>query len=102
MILNSNLGAIKTIEPDKCDILYCVNGYNKDATTFRYTQDSRRKETKSKKYNKLILEFKKEKIDGKTVIEYETKHKNIIYIVILLYCCLIICRHFMQNITLYI
>ena len=64
---------IVAIDPGKCDILYCVDSYNKDATTFRYTQDSRRKETKSKKYSKLILEFKKEKIDGKTIIEYETE-----------------------------
>ena len=64
---------IVAIDPGKCDILYCVNSYNKDATTFRYSQDSRRKETKSKKYNKLILEFKKEKIDGKTILEYETE-----------------------------
>jgi len=64
---------IVAIDPGKCDILYCVNGYNKNATTFRYSQDSRRKEIKSKKYNKLILEFKKEKIDDKTIIEYETE-----------------------------
>ena len=53
------------------DILYCVDNDNKDANKF--TQDSRRKECKIKKYNKIILEFKKEKIDGKTVIEYETE-----------------------------
>jgi hypothetical protein len=64
---------IVAIDPGKCDIIYCVDGCCKDATTFRYTQDSRRKETKSKKYNKLILEFKKEKIDGKTIIDYETE-----------------------------
>ena len=40
---------IVAIDPSKCDILYCVNGYNKDAITFRYSQDSRRKETKSNK-----------------------------------------------------
>jgi len=34
---------IVAIDPGKCDILYCVNGYNKDATTFRYTQDSEEK-----------------------------------------------------------
>jgi hypothetical protein len=64
---------IVAIDPGKCDIIYCVDGCCKDATTFRYTQDSRRKETKSKKYNKLILDFKNEKIDGKTIIEYETE-----------------------------
>jgi transposase len=64
---------IVCIDPGKSDILYCVNNDNKDANEFRYTQDSRRKECKIKKYAKIILEFKKEKIDGKTVIEYETE-----------------------------
>ena len=64
---------ILAIDPGKCDIIYCVDGCCKDATTFRYTQDSRRKETKSKKYNKLILEFKKERIDGKSIIDFETE-----------------------------
>jgi hypothetical protein len=50
-----------------------VDDDSKDANEFRYTQDSRRKECKIKKYAKIILEFKKEKIDGKTVIEYETE-----------------------------
>jgi len=64
MVLNGNMWN---------DILYCVNNDNKDANEFRYTQDSRRKECKIKKYAKIILEFKKEKIDGKTIIEYETE-----------------------------
>jgi transposase len=64
---------IVCIDPGKSDILYCVDNDNKDANEFRYTQDSRRKECKIKKYAKIILEFKKEKIDGKTVIEYETE-----------------------------
>ena len=63
---------IVAIDPGKCDIIYCVDGCCKDATTFRYTQDSRRKECKIKKYNKLILEFKNEKIDGKSITDYET------------------------------
>ncbi len=37
---------------EKSDILYCVDNYNKDANKFRYTQDSRRKECKIKKYAK--------------------------------------------------
>ena len=61
------------IDPGLSDILYCVDNDNKEANEFRYTQDSRRKECKIKKYAKIILEFKKEKIDGKTVIEYETE-----------------------------
>jgi len=57
---------IVCIDPGKSDILYCVDNDNKDANEFRYTQDSRRKECKIKKYAKIILEFKKEKVDGKT------------------------------------
>jgi transposase len=64
---------IVAYDPGKSDILYCVDNDNKDAIEFRYTQDSRRKECKIKKYAKIILEFKQEKIDGKTVIEYETE-----------------------------
>jgi len=64
---------IVAIDPGKCDIIYCIDGCCKDANKFRYTQDSRRKETKCKKYNKLILDFKKERIDGKTITEYETE-----------------------------
>lgn len=64
---------IIAIDPDKADILYCVDDDNKEANEFRYTQDSRRKECKIKKYAKIILEFKKEKVDGKTIIEYETE-----------------------------
>lgn len=64
---------IVCVDPGLSDILYCVDNDNKDATEFRYTQDSRRKECKIKKYAKIILEFKKEKIDGKTIIEYETE-----------------------------
>ena len=64
---------IVAYDPGLSDILYCVDSNNKDANEYRYTQDSRRKECKIKKYAKIILEFKKEKIDGKTIIEYETE-----------------------------
>jgi hypothetical protein len=64
---------IVAIDPNKSDILYCVDNDNKEANEFRYTQDSRRKECKIKKYSKIILEFKKEKVEGKTIIEYETE-----------------------------
>ncbi len=63
---------IVCIDPGLSDILYCVDNDTKEENEFRYTQDSRRKECKIKKYAKIILEFKKEKIYGKTVIEYET------------------------------
>lgn len=64
---------IIAIDPGMSDIIYCVDNDNKDANEFRYTQDSRRKECKIKKYSKLILQFKEEKIDGKTIIEHESE-----------------------------
>ena len=64
---------IVAYDPNLSDLIYCVDDDSKDTNEFRYTQDSRRKECKIKKYAKIILEFKKEKIDGKTIIEYETE-----------------------------
>jgi len=64
---------IVAIDPGKCDLIYCVDGDNKEANKFRYSQDQRRKETKLKKYNKLIIKEKETKIIGKTIIEYETE-----------------------------
>jgi hypothetical protein len=61
------------IDAGKCDLIYCVDGSNKDATTFRYSQDQRRKETKTKKYNNIILAMKTNKINNKNIIEYETE-----------------------------
>ena len=64
---------IVSIDPGLCDLIYCVDGDSKEANEFRYSQDRRRKETKSKKYAKIILEIKQEKINDKTIIEYETE-----------------------------
>jgi len=64
---------IVAFDPNLSNLIYCVDDDSKEANEFRYTQDSRRKECKIKKYAKIILEFKKEKIDGKIVIEYETE-----------------------------
>jgi len=64
---------IVAIDPGKCDLIYCVDDDNKQANKFRYSQDQRRKETKKKKYSKIQLELKKEKINGKTIIEWETE-----------------------------
>jgi len=64
---------IVAIDPGKCDLIYCVDTDNKEANTFRYSQDQRRKETKKKKYAKIQLELKQEKIHGKTIIEWETE-----------------------------
>jgi hypothetical protein len=64
---------IVAIDPGKCDLIYCVDADNKEANEFRYSQDQRRKETKKKKYSKIQLELKQEKINGKTIIEWETE-----------------------------
>jgi hypothetical protein len=61
------------IDPGKSDLIYCVDDASKHANVFRYSQDQRRKETKMKKYNNIILGMKTNKIEGKTIIEYETE-----------------------------
>jgi len=61
------------IDPGKDDLIYCVDGATKDANVFRYSQDQRRKETKMKKYNHIILAMKTKSINGKTVMEHETE-----------------------------
>ena len=67
---------IVAVDMGKSDLIYCVDGTEKNANKFRYSQDQRRKETKSKKFSKLILELKQEKINGKTIIEHETELSN--------------------------
>lgn len=64
---------IVAIDPGKSDLIYCVDNDSKEANEFRYTQNSRRKECKIKKYAKIILKFKKEKINRKTITEFETE-----------------------------
>ena len=64
---------IVSIDPGKCDLIFCVDADNKEANKFRYSQDQRRKETKKKKFSKIQLQMKKEKIHGKTIIEWETE-----------------------------
>ena len=64
------------IDPGKDDLIYCVDGASKDANIFRYSQNQRRNETKLKKYNNIILAMKTNKIQGKTIIEYETELSN--------------------------
>ena len=60
------------IDPNMGDLLYCVNSSEKSQTKFRYSQNMRRKETKVKKYRDLLLEWKKEEIDGRKVADWET------------------------------
>lgn len=64
---------IVAIDPNLSDLIYCVDGDNRERNFYRYTQNQRRKETKNKKYKNIILGYKKEKIDGKSVIEWETE-----------------------------
>ena len=64
---------IVAYDPNAGDLIYCVDGTDKDRTQFRYTQDTRRKECKIKKYRNIITENKQEKIKGKTIIEWETE-----------------------------
>lgn len=59
---------IVAIDPNMSDLLYCVDGDNKERNFFRYTQNQRRKETKYKKYRDIILQLK-----DKKVIELETE-----------------------------
>ena len=61
------------VDPGKEDLIYCVDDASKDANVFRYSQNQRRKETKMKKYNNIILGMKTNKIQGKSVINYETE-----------------------------
>lgn len=67
---------IVSVDVGKSDLIYCVDGSDNDANKFRYSQDQRRKETKSKKFSKLILELKKEKIHDKSIIQHETELSN--------------------------
>jgi hypothetical protein len=64
---------IVSVDPNLSDLLYCVDGDTKERNFFRYTQNQRRKETKHKKYRDIVLEEKEEKIDGKTIIQWETE-----------------------------
>lgn len=61
---------VVAIDPNKSDLLFCVDNNEK---TFRYTQNQRRKETKQKKYRNILEEYKLEKIDNKTITEWETE-----------------------------
>jgi len=61
------------IDPVKDDLVYRIDDAFKDANVFRYSQDQCRKEIKMKKYNNIILGMKTNKIEGNTIIEYETE-----------------------------
>jgi hypothetical protein len=60
------------IDPNMGDLLYCVDSDQRDQTKFRYSQDTRRKETKFKKYRDLLQSRKRDLVDGRRVIDWET------------------------------
>ena len=61
------------VDPGLNDLIYCVNGDQKDTISkFRYSQNQRRQETKSKKYRDLTLDLKKEIVGHQDVIRWET------------------------------
>ena len=65
---------VVAIDPNMSDLLYCVNSdVRENQTIFRYTQDTRRKETKVKKYRNLLQAKKERIIDGKTVVKCEAE-----------------------------
>ena len=64
---------VVAIDPNLSDLIHCVEGDTKDQIKFRYTQDTRRKETKFKKYRDFLQERKHEMIDGKTIYEWEAE-----------------------------
>ena len=71
----SNLKGKKiiAIDPNMGDLLFCVDSDQRDQTKFRYTQDTRRKETEVKKYRTILQEKKNEMIEGKTILQWETE-----------------------------
>ncbi len=66
---------IVCVDPNYADLIYCGSkDENGNLETFRYTQNQRRLETRSKKYNKLKDKINKETIiEDKTVKEIETE-----------------------------
>ena len=62
------------IDPNLSDLLYCVSKDNDQILKLRYTQNQRRKQTKSKEYQRSLEQFKAATIiEGQTVIQWETQ-----------------------------
>jgi hypothetical protein len=58
------------IDPNMSDLLYCQDG---EGTIYRYTQDTRRKETYVKKHREYIQKRKREVVDGLSINEWEAE-----------------------------
>ena len=68
-----NKGVV-AIDPNMRDLLHGVDSDKKEPTKSRYTQDTRRKETKARKYCNYLQERKQEgEADGKSVVEWEAE-----------------------------
>ena len=62
------------IDPNLSDLLYCVSKDKDQIVKLRYTQNQRRKETKSKEYQRSLEEFKAATIiEGQSIVEWETQ-----------------------------
>jgi hypothetical protein len=62
------------IDPNLSDLLYCVSKDDNQVVKLRYTQNQRRKETKSKEYKRSLERFKASTIiKGQTIIQWETQ-----------------------------
>ena len=62
---------VVAIDPNMRDLLHCVDSDTKEQTKFRYTQDTRDKETKVKKYRDYLQQRKQEEmVDGKSVVDW--------------------------------
>ena len=62
------------IDPNMRDLLHYVDSDKKEQTKFRYTQDTRRKETNVKRHCDYVQQRKREEeVDGKSVLEWEAE-----------------------------
>ncbi len=64
---NKNLVAI---DPNMSDLLYCQDGRQ---NTYRYTQDTRRKEIYVKKHRDYLQKRKRKMVDGKSIVKWEAE-----------------------------
>ena len=64
---------VVAIDPNMNDLLYCVDSDQREQVKFRYTQNTRRKETKAKKYRNYLQTRKEELVDGKRVVDWEAE-----------------------------
>ncbi len=63
---------VVAIDPNMSDLLYCVDSDAKDQVKFRYTLNTRRKETEVKKSRNILPQRKEEnKVEDKTVQQWE-------------------------------